>query len=252
MSGLQLLRRVLAMQAGAPTPDAKLRLPPHELRFALEYPQTPDIAAERQALAALFATGDFTLQPLFEETDPELGRILVLRFPGIERTLSREVLFSIAYEIADARGLLAAEPDLGAKIYADPLEPGAEVAPESVDALKALCWVDNDPPADKRWALAKMGVLRAWTRFPARGQGILIGQPDTGVSEHAEVDPAALDLTRARDILDGDNDPTDPLDPRNGQSGPRHRHGERGHQPRERPDCRIGAGRDAGPDPLHR
>src|SRR5882757_10044915 len=116
MSGLQLLRRLLAIQAADQAQDEAQRLPPNELRFALEYPQAPDIAREREALVALFETNGFTLQPLFDGgDDPELGRILVLRFPAIERTLSREVLFSIAYELADARGLLAAEPDLGAQ-----------------------------------------------------------------------------------------------------------------------------------------
>jgi serine protease len=219
MSGLQLLRRILAMQAGSQAHDGALRLPPHELRFALEYPQAPDIAAERQALAELLNTDGFALQPLFEGNH-DLGHILVLRFPGIERTLSREVLFSIAYEIADARGLVAAEPDLGARIYADPLEPGTGARPESADALGPLCWVDSDPPADKRWALATIGVLRAWARFPARGEGIRIAQPDTGVSDHREVDRTALDLAHAKDILDGDNDPTDPLTP--GTANPGH------------------------------
>lgn len=218
MSGIQLLRRLLAMQEPAQTQDASRRLPPLELRFALEYPDIPDVARERQALVSLLQSEGFTLQPLFIGDSPELGRILVLRFPAIERTLSREVLFSIAYELADARGLLAAEPDLGAQIYADPLQPG--LRPESADALGALCWVDSDPPANERWALATMGILRAWARFPARGKGIRIGQPDTGVSEHREVDRAALDLAHAADILDGDTDPTDPLTP--GTANPGH------------------------------
>src|SRR4029434_5242944 len=57
-------------------------------------------------------------------------------------------------------------------------------------------------------------------RFPSRGKGILIGQPDTGIAEHQEVDRAALDLDRAADILDGDKDPTDPLIP--GTANPGH------------------------------
>jgi hypothetical protein len=220
MSGLQLLRRLLAMQVPGQAQDDVRRLPPLELRFALEYPEPPDLARERQAIAALLETDGFTLQPLFAGDEPELGRILVLRFPAIERTLSREVLFSIAYELVDARGLVAAEPDLGAQIYADPLEPGAVVRPESADALGPLCWVDSDPPANRKWALETMGIVRAWSRFPARGSGIRIGQPDTGISDHQEVDREALDLAHAKDILDGDTDPTDPLTP--GTANPGH------------------------------
>lgn len=212
MSGMETLRRLMAMQRPDQAQDPERRLPPLELRFALEYPSPPDLARERAALKALLDSDGFTLQPLFVGDDAELARILVLRFPAIERTLSRETLFAIAYDLTDALGLVRAEPDLGARIYADPVEPGTALRPESADALGALCWVDADPPVNKRWALENAGVLRAWTRFPtALGRGIRVGQPDTGVAEHAEVDQAALDLQSAIDIMDGDKDPTDPL-----------------------------------------
>jgi len=220
MPGLPILRRLLAIQDGAQAQETARRFPPLELRFALEYPAPPDLAAERRAIAQLLESEAFTLQPLFAGDEPELARILLLRFPAVERTLSRETLFSIAYDLADARALVRAEPDLGSRIFADPPPPGVELRPEAADALGALCWVDADAPADKRWALETMGVLRAWTRFPSRGKGILIGQPDTGIAEHQEVDRAALDLDRAADILDGDKDPTDPLIP--GTANPGH------------------------------
>ena len=220
MPGLSILRRLLQTQDSASAQETVRRFPPLELRFALEYPVPPVLAAERRAVAQLLESEGFTLQRLFAGDEPELARILLLRFPAIERTLSRETLFSIAYDLADARGLIRAEPDIGSRIYADPPPPGVEVRPEAADVLGPLCWVDADTPTDKRWALETMGVLRAWVRFPSRGEGILIGQPDTGIAEHREVDRAALDLDRAADILDGDKDPTDPLTP--GTANPGH------------------------------
>lgn len=220
MAGLDTLRELLASEDEGPAIETTQGLPPSELRFALEYREAPDIDTERRALAVLLGSEAFALQPLFEGVDPALDRILVLRFPGIERTLSQDTLFSIAYALADARNLNRAEPDLGAQVYADPLPPSAEPRAEAVDALGWLCWVDAEAPANKRWTLDTIGVLRAWDRFPARGRGILVGQPDTGIAEHREVDPEAVDLSRAANVLDGGTDPTDPLTP--GTANPGH------------------------------
>src|SRR6516165_7353844 len=172
MPGLSILRRLLQTQDSASAQETVRRFPPLELRFALEYPVPPDLAVERRAIAQLLQSQGFTLQRLFAGDEPELARILLLRFPAIERTLSCETLFSISYDLADARGLVRVEPDLGSRVYADPLPPSLEPRLEAADALGPLCWVDADSPADKRWALQTMGVLRAWERFPSRGKGV--------------------------------------------------------------------------------
>jgi hypothetical protein len=222
MSGLEMLRRLLAFEDVAPVPAPEVRagLPPAELRFALEYREPPDLAREQSALAVLLGSDSFVLEPLFDDGEPDLARILVLRFPGIERTLPPPALFEIAYALADARGLVRAEPDLGSRLYADPDEPRAELRPEMADLLDRLCRVDTPAPSDLRWALGTIGVLRAWARFPARGNGILVGQPDTGIAEHVEVDRAAIDFTRTANIVEGGADPTDPLTP--GTANPGH------------------------------
>jgi hypothetical protein len=168
MSGLPILRRLLAVQDRAEAHGTAQGFPPLELRFALEYSAPPDFAAERSANAQLLESEEFTLQPLFAGDEPELAPIPLLRFPGIERMLWPETLFSIAYDLADARALVRAEPDLGSLIFADPPPLTDELRPEAADALGALCWVDADTPADKRWALETIGVLRAWARYPSR------------------------------------------------------------------------------------
>jgi hypothetical protein len=72
-----------------------------------------------------------------------------------------------SHTMADARALVRAEPDLGSRIFADPPPLTDELRPEAADALGAPCWVDADTPADKRWALETIGVLRAWARLIA-------------------------------------------------------------------------------------
>ncbi|HYR06128.1 MAG TPA: S8 family serine peptidase, partial [Longimicrobium sp.] len=213
---MDILRAVLGSAQSA-VPSA---LPPDELRFVLEYREPPDLDAERRAIAAALGSEAFVLLPLFEGDAPDLGRFVVLRFPGVERTLSQETLFQVAYALADLRGLASAEPDLGTPTFADPAPRMDGPQGESTDVFGLNCWVDADPPEDRRWVLRTTGVLRAWERFGSRGAGVLIAQPDTGVVAHDELDPASLRLDLAADILGGDADPTDPLRP--GTANPGH------------------------------
>jgi hypothetical protein len=216
MTGLDILKALLG-NAESAVPSA---LPPDELRFILEYREQPNLDAERRAIAEALGSEAFVLLPLFEGDAPELRRFVVLRFPGVERTLSRETLFQVAYALADLRGLASAEPDLGTPTFADPAPRMDGPRGESMDVFGLNCWVDADPPEDRRWVLRTTGVLRAWERFESRGAGVLIAQPDTGVVAHDELDPASLRLDLAADILGGDADPTDPLRP--GMANPGH------------------------------
>lgn len=63
---------------------------------------------------------------------------------------------------------------------------------------------------DPMWALKNLRVPQAWARASKRGQGVLVAQPDTGVTAHPELSPG-VDTTRDRDLLDNDADATDPL-----------------------------------------
>jgi hypothetical protein len=152
------------------------------------------IFADPPPKAQLLESEEFTLQPLFAGDEPELAPIPLLRFPGIERMLWPETLFSIAYDLADARALVRAEPDLGSLIFADPPPLTDELRPEAADALGALCWVDADTPADKRWALETIGVLRAWARYPSRGRGGFC--PEGNAGSRARCARAARKLTQ--------------------------------------------------------
>ena len=60
------------------------------------------------------------------------------------------------------------------------------------------------------WPLENLHVPAAWARSPQRGGGVLVAQTDTGITHHPELE-GGIDTALARDFLDNDNDPTDPL-----------------------------------------
>jgi hypothetical protein len=213
---LQYLRSAASQCVAEPKPG---RLPSGELRFVLEMAEAQNAADLGARLEKLLGSSKIVLAPLFPDDDPP-SRFLVLRFPGIERTPPNPVLFDAAAYLASEFSLVSVEPDLGSRIYVDP-EPAPDHALiESADNFPFWCWVNDNAPADKRWALKTMRVPEAWALAPGKGAGVIIAQPDTGIATHADVETSALRLDLARDIMDDDADPTDPLDP--GAANPGH------------------------------
>lgn len=144
--------------------------------------------------------------------------MLVVELPGRGFTAETGAIFSAAYACRDGFGLAAAEPDLPAPFFpveSSVAEGPAGAVPRSADAIRG-CWAPAQPELDAtpHWALEVMRVPRAWqfseaAGRPSRGEGIVIAQPDTGVTTYA----ALADVLRVagRDVLDNDADPTDPL-----------------------------------------
>ena len=63
-------------------------------------------------------------------------------------------------------------------------------------------------PNDTEWHLKQMRVKEAWALKPpaggkSRGEGILIGHPDTGWREHVEYDQSQLRFDLARNVIEG-------------------------------------------------
>ncbi len=85
-----------------------------------------------------------------------------------------------------------------------------------------FCWAEPEPALGKLWALEAMRVPQAWAFAdargrPSRGAGIVVAQPDTGITKHAEL--KGVTLVAPRNLLNGKpNDPTDPL-PKTGNPG---------------------------------
>lgn len=219
MANLDTLRAISEahVSVSRANPDA---LPASELRFVLEYTEPPDIGTERVRIEQTLGLQNFEFRALFQAPDPDLSRFTVLSIVSVERTLPPEDLFGIAYDIGRKLSLVSVEPDIGTAAFADPEAPGANgPRAEGADLFAAMCWVNADPPQEKRWALDNVRASAAWTQFGKKGAGILIGHVDTGVADHLELDKAALDFTRSADILEGDSDPTDPLDPTTANPG---------------------------------
>lgn len=194
-------------------------LPTGELRFILEPAQGHEKRALVAELAELLESEQFLLDPLFEPGEREAVEFWVLRFPGVENTFPDSTLFEMAYVLDDRLSLLSCEPDLSSRIYTDPQPKGADGQTESTSILGDSCWVDKPEPSDFHWALKSTRVDKAWQISPSKGAGILIGQPDTGVAPHPELEVGALRFDLAKNIVNNSNDPTDPLDPGAGNPG---------------------------------
>ena len=70
------------------------------------------------------------------------------------------------------------------------------------------------PALKSRWALDKIFAPEAWAfsearQRPNRGRGTIVGQPDTGVAAHPELE--GVPKVPGYDFVEDDSDPTDPL-----------------------------------------
>lgn len=179
-------------------------LSPDILRFILEYPGVPNVASEKTRIEQLLGAGGFDLFAYSQE-DPTL---LILQFPGVVREQSPDYLFAAADELVDALGLVSAEPEIDPP-YAD-LETRDATTEALGGALWALCRSHATPPDAAHWPIRLVRADTAAQKFNVSGAGIVIGQPDTGVADHVELNEG-LELSRGYDFLADRPDPTDPL-----------------------------------------
>ena len=107
------------------------------------------------------------------------------------------------------------------EIFYTALSVGQTDGLECVGAFPG-CWVGEEDGLNARWALEAMRVPHVWAIAeangrPARGEGIVVAQPDTGITRHAEL--AGIKLVAPRNLLGGKkDDPTDSL-PMHGNPG---------------------------------
>jgi V8-like Glu-specific endopeptidase len=149
---------------------------------------------------------------LFPETD-ELSRFYRLKVAGVPGN-EISALFSLSYRISDELGLRSCEPDVEIEL---PNAAPATDGTESSSRRQSGCWVDEKDPADSEWAIKSIKADKAWTVKPgaggkSEGAGILIGQIDTGVNEHDELNKTALKIVSGANFVEGGfAPPSDPL-----------------------------------------
>lgn len=201
-----MYRDFLKAAGKAAMPNQPEVLTPGILRFTFEYKSAPNKARERRKLRALIGGDRFQFFPLPPGEDP---LIHVLQFPGVPREQSSSFLFDVAQHLVDDFDLRSCVPDV------DPgWIPDDELMRESPESIGGIFWTlcksNAAAPAQQRWAVQAIKADQAWSAFNTKGEGILIGQPDTGVADHRELD-TALDLAKGKDILKGSGLPIDPL-----------------------------------------
>jgi hypothetical protein len=112
--------------------------------------------------------------------------------------------FDLAHRLSEATGA-DVQPDLPSSVFAPP------EASDAVPLRTAVAGGPRPAPTQKHWSLEKIRAAQAWELEPGQGAGIKVGHPDTGYTDHGELEPDALDLSRAWDVLDDDPDAHDPL-----------------------------------------
>jgi serine protease len=139
-----------------------------------------------------------------KDDDLDLRRFWLLQHPGPGFDAWERSPYDTAYDLMELAELRSVEPDIPTGIY-QPVLP----------QLGSPC---NEPdakcPPDRGWALRNIRAPQAW-QFLAKkqsplGSDILIGQPDTGVAGHVDLD-WCLDFSRAINLIELNQLPIDPL-----------------------------------------
>lgn len=103
------------------------------------------------------------------------------------------------------------EPDLPLSAY-----------PTASALSSSNCPDKNSSPDDRAWHLRNMKVLEAWKFSKAKGSGEKIGHPDTGYSDHIDLDDYALKKDKKNNFIEKDKLPRDPLPDPNISTNPGH------------------------------
>ena len=178
------------------------------LDFIAEFAEEPP--ADLPSRIAKVLPAVIGIEPVFASDT----RFVRIRLPGLDPDKLKGNPFELVEPLRAALGALSVEPDLPTDFF--PVSPQPEDRDlESTDPLG--CWVGNSvaPPADPHWALSNTGIPEAWAYSkaqgcPSQGQGIVIAQPDTGVTDHPELGDT-IDKRLWFDLLDG-GEPLDPLE----------------------------------------
>lgn len=183
------------------------------IRIVLEPFKFPKIDQMRAQISNLLER-EVSLEPMFPNSEDFTGErfystgnfLLLTIYEGVYEAVDKQI-FDLAYYLQENLNLRSAEPDIPFKRY-------------DINQLKSGSFCrepDNGEPSDYAWSLRNMNIPLAWSLIPSsigeiKGRGIRIGHPDTGYSDHIDLDKNRLDLTSGYDFVSNKSDPKDPLD----------------------------------------
>jgi hypothetical protein len=187
---------------------------PLPARFALELRPDQDPVAVAATVEQVLAGLRASVSPLSALDRQVLVLDLLDRVFGAARPAA---CFAAGYALAEHFDLVGAEPDLPTAFFPEQRPPDAVAfLGGALAGLPPGCWVDPQPELEHTpaWAIERMHVPAAWvfsehSGRPSRGEDIIVAQPDTGITPHVELTGVAF--VPGYDVIDDDNDPTDPL-----------------------------------------
>jgi len=140
----------------------------------------------------------------------DLARFWLLKIPGLSIRELGQNPYDLAYLLRDQLDLASADPDIPFTENNDDENP----PPAEIVGTCAM---------DRAWSLRAMRVPEAWEFSerkgqPPQGRGILIGHPDTGWTEHNDLDFGRLAKAIGWNFIDGNGNAIDPLDYRGNPS----------------------------------
>lgn len=166
---------------------------------------------------------DLALAPVFPgcETSPLAGAAALagyhrLTVPGVDFEHLGQNPFELCYFLRDRLDLASAEPSLP---LLDPdAAPGlADSGPWTAGSGSSGSSGGGDcgiRSGDRGWSVRNMRVDQAWQLTPPpggrqRGEGVRIGQPDTGYCVHVDQQPPSLARELGYNFIEGAPDPRD-------------------------------------------
>jgi hypothetical protein len=190
------------------------------IRIVLETRERGDGAALREGIAKMFAP---EIQPevtrLFPGSDDgdrlsenaDLACFWLLRIRGLGILEMDQNPYDLAYLLRDEFSLRSSEPDIP---FTGNIDNGS-TPPSQVVGTSVR---------DRAWSLRAMDVPDAWDlslkqRRRPKGEGIVVGHPDTGYADHVDLDSDRIYARLGWNFVEDNDNPEDPLSYRQGSPG---------------------------------
>lgn len=191
----------------AQPPGATSVTPAHDQAFVVDLTDNQGPSDIERAAASLF-TSVVAVEPLFPEADRandpfRLSRVYRVRVVGQGPEGGP---WDDAYALRDAGNFPQVEPDLQTTLVP---------ATDSSAAAFACVGASGGPP-DRGWSQREIHLAEARQLNPPAGgkrlgEGVRICHPDTGWTEHVDLDASQLDKSGGLNLIDGGTNTHDPL-----------------------------------------